>query len=297
MRELKMRVPLGRAEEIARLARKAGIRTAISHQVRVHGAEEMQEEVRLKSSTPKVREFLSRLFREPYFDKRLYPFSSHEIRALVDEEPVFSVTRPVYTPLSDLQQDLWQYSHVTTSFVVRAAVSSGLLAYAMLKDDTVLGVGAMIFSPFSPLILAVAFGLASRCGLMIRQGLRALAIALGVTIASAALTAAVAGGPMLFQRFGGLADNFAMSAVIGVLAAVADIDDVGRRQLVGLAMAYPFVKFPTWIGIAVAAGFPERSVALQRLLILGGNAALMTGMAAGVYCWIARRGELDDLPD
>jgi ABC-type spermidine/putrescine transport system permease subunit II len=88
-----------------------------------------------------------------------------------------------------------------------------------------------------------------------------------------------------------------MSAILGVLAAAADSDEVGRQQLMGLAMAYPFVKFPVWIGISLVLGFPDAATTRARLASLAGDVLIMTAMAALTYLVMARRGELERLPD
>jgi hypothetical protein len=296
MREIKIRVPKGQAASVARLALNVGISQVASRDIYIHGLEETNEELKIKSSTPKIRRFLSALFHAPFYNKKTYQFSSHDIRALVTADPIRSVTVPACIPFSDIQQDLWQYSHITSSFVIRVMVSAGLLAYAMIKDDTVLGIGAMIFTPFSPLILAIAFGLVCKELSLVQQGLKAFAIALLLTVGAAWVVAKVVGGPMLFSRFGTLPVNLVISAVTGVMAAVADADDVGRRQLLGLAMAYPFVKFPTWLGIALGVGFPDHSTTLERVADLIGNPLLMMATAAAVYWILGRRGERKDLP-
>lgn len=297
MREIKIRAPLGASKKLSHLALQSGISEATSHVVRVHGAAaEEAEEFKVKSSAPRIKAFLSALSRAPFYERSGYQVSAHAVLAIVGRETLSSVTAPVPVPFMEIQQDLWQYCQLTASFAVRAAVSAGLLAYALIKDDTVLAIGAMIFTPFSPLVLAMAFGLASRCARLTAQGVKAFLAALALTVAAAALTAAAAGGPLLFANFGGLGTNLAMSATIGLLAAVADADEVGRRQLIGLAMAYPFVKFPVWMGIALIQGFPDRTTTFSRLGALAGNAILMTLTAAFVYRSMARGGEVGALP-
>lgn len=298
MREIKVVGPKGSAAEVARLALDVGIAEASSRTVFVHdaGGEREEEELVVKSSTPKIRAFLSALYRSPGYDRRAYRASAHMVLALVAQDSIAEVTKPVVIPFTDVQQDLWQYCHVTTSFAVRAAVSAGLLAFGMLRGKTTLEIGAMIFTPFSPLILSTGFGIASRCRRLALQGALAFATASALTVAAAALTALIAGGPMAFADFGELKADLAMSAVLGVLAAAADADEVGRRQLMGLAMAYPFVKFPVWIGIALVLGFPDAATTRTRLIALGGDVLLMTAMAALTYRVMARRGELERLP-
>lgn len=299
MREIKVVGPKGSAAEVARLALDVGIAEASSREVRVSDASGVREEEEtvVKSSTPKIRALLSALYSQPGYDRRKQRVSAHMVLALVAQEPIADVTKPVVIPFTDVQQDLWKYCHVTPSFAVRSAASAGLLAFALLRDETVLAIGAMIFTPFSPLILSTGFGLASRHRRHVRQGLLAFAAAFVLTVAAAAATAAIDGGPMTYADFGRLESNLLMSAVLGVLAAAADSDEVGRQQLMGLAMAYPLVKFPVWIGISLVLGFPDAATTRARLASLVGDALIMTAMAALTYRAMARRGELERLPD
>lgn len=290
-----MLVPRGRAEALFALAREAGIEHASLHEVRVLGGQGPAEELKIKSSAPRVKAFLAAYLRSPLNDGSIR-FSAHDVLALVDGESAREVTVPACVPFSDVQHDLWRYCHVTASFLARTVVSAALLAYAMINDDPLLIVGALIFTPFSPLVLSAAFGLAASRPELARHALRSLSLALLLTVASAAATARLAGGPVLFDRYGNLPVNFAFSIAIGVMAALADCDEVGRRQLLGLAMAYPFVKYAAWLGLALSLGFPEGGETLRRLAAFGGNAVLMTAAAALTYRLLGRRGELTHLP-
>ncbi|WAS95387.1 hypothetical protein [Nannocystis punicea] len=296
MREIRLTLPRGSAEAVFDLARAAGIAEASVHEVRVLGRETTAEEMTLKSSAPKIRTFLRELLRSPLFDRRTVRFSAHEVLALVNEESARRVTVPAGVPLTDVHHDLWRYCHITASFVARTWVSAALLAYAMLKSDTLLAVGALIFTPFSPLVLSTALGVAGRRTELTRQALRVLAVAFVLTVSSAAITGALVGGPMLAEDFGGPTRNFVASALIGVMAALADSDEVGRRQLLGLAMAYPFVRLIVWLGLTLALGVPDDGERLHDLLLLAGNAVVMTAAAATTYRVIGHDGELAGLP-
>ncbi|MCY1060444.1 hypothetical protein [Nannocystis sp. SCPEA4] len=296
MREIRLTVPRGSAEAVFALARAAGIAEASVHEVRVLGRDEPSEELAVKSSAPKIRKFLRTLLLAPPIDRREIRFSAHEVLALVGDEPARRVTIPAGVPLTDVHHDLWRYCHVTGSSIARTGVSAALLAYAMLKGDTLLAVGALMFTPFSPLVLSVALGIAARRGDLTRQALLALAVALVLTLSAASITGVLVGGPLSAEDFGGPTRNFVMSGLIGVMAALADSDEVGRRQLLGLAMAYPFVRLIVWFGLTLALGAPEQGSRVHDLVLLAGNAAVMTAAAATTYRLIGRDGELAGLP-
>jgi len=59
-------------------------------------------------------------------------------------------------------QDLWQLSHVTPSYVGRAAAGGILLATGIIDDNAIAIVVAALFLPFPAEVLAMSFGLWSR---------------------------------------------------------------------------------------------------------------------------------------
>src|SRR5207248_5973198 len=73
--------------------------------------------------------------------------------------------------------------------------------------------------------------------------------------------------------------------VIGVAAGVATTDDVGWRQLLGLAAASQMAFVPVWLGTALVYGFAgeANAEALQRLLTFPVNALAITVAAGATY--------------
>ena len=77
-------------------------------------------------------------------------------------------------PFPDVIQDLWQFSHVTASYVGRAAAGGILLATGIIDDNAMAIVVAALFLPFLAEVLAVSFGLWSRDRRLILRGLARL---------------------------------------------------------------------------------------------------------------------------
>jgi hypothetical protein len=73
-------------------------------------------------------------------------------------------------PFPDVIQDLWQLSHLTASYVARAAAGAVLLATGILDNNAIAIVVAALFLPFLAEVLAVGFGLWSRDGRLIARG-------------------------------------------------------------------------------------------------------------------------------
>ena len=63
-------------------------------------------------------------------------------------EDILDLTRPMSEPFPDVIQDLWQLSHLTVSYVARAAAGAVLLATGVLDDNPVAIVVAALFLPF-----------------------------------------------------------------------------------------------------------------------------------------------------
>jgi hypothetical protein len=284
MREIKIRLPGEDAERVANLALAHGADSVAAHEVFVHGKGERMHELKIKTSTPHAKRIVDALLAAPFFNPARYVVSSHDIRALISTQAIEPRTRPVCVPRVDVHQDLWQNSHFTWSFALRVAVSSALVAYAMLREDLVLMIGALIFSPFSPVQMGLGFSLCVRDRALAGRAAKTFALGLVLAIAAAAVAAAVTRGPLMYDRLGQLGDNAVISLLAGFMGAFAESDDVGRRQLLGLAAAYPFVKFPVWIGIACVLGFPALPETAKRLGMLGVDVLAMV-LAAAVGYW------------
>lgn len=255
MREIKVTTPEPLADGVARMAKELGIDSITVSEQTVYGVAAPYREVKLRTSTPAGKKFLDRLFSSAIFDRSKFIISSHELRAVVSAEETKDVTCPLVVPMVDVFEDLWQNSHLTRTFYAKVIGNALLLAWAMLKNNLVLMIGALLFTPFTPLLMGFAFGLRSGDRGLLRQSVKAFLVGTALTVAAAAAVTAVQRGPLGYQEFGSVASNFFQSLAAGAIAGFADADDVGRRQFIGLAAAYPYVKFPVWLGYCLVEGF------------------------------------------
>jgi uncharacterized membrane protein len=168
-------------------------------------------------------------------------------------------------PFPDVIQDLWQLSHLTTSYIARAAAGAILLATGILDDNPVAIVVAALFLPFLAEVLAVSFGLWSRDRRLILHGLKAIAVSTALALVAGAVVAGIEGGPIHFKAFKSPLASLAISAVIGVTAGLSNADDTGRRYLIGVAAAVQLAIFPVWFGAAAIVGLPPKEVLWSRL--------------------------------
>src|SRR5438045_7846293 len=103
-----------------------------------------------------------------------YTLTSREVRAIVDNEPMASLTRPMSEPFTDVIQDLWKLSHVTASYIGRAAAGAILLATGIIEDNPIAIVVAALFLPFLSQVLAIGFGAWSGDRKLALKGIKAV---------------------------------------------------------------------------------------------------------------------------
>jgi hypothetical protein len=292
MHEIRATLPPEHVDTAARLAMEAGITTVAVSDVYLHAREEGRKIVSVETSTPRARAFVDALLVSPDLRDVDYSLTSRELRAIVSGEDIRDLTRPMSEPFPDVIQDLWQLSHLTISYVARAAAGAILLATGILDDNPVSIVVAALFLPFLSEVLAVSFGLWSRDRRLIFRGLRAVAVSTALAVGAGAIVAAIQGGPIHFTGFKGPLASFAISAVIGITAGLSNADDTGRRYLIGVAAAVQLAIFPVWLGAATILGMPEGVVwtRLQSFLINLATISLAAVAAYAALCLQPGRG-------
>jgi hypothetical protein len=265
MHEIRATLPPEHVQKATQLAREAGIGRIAVSDVYLHGPDARWNVVSVETSTPKARAFVEALLGSADLRGADYSLTSRELRAIVSGEEVSGLTRPMSEPFPDVIQDLWQLSHLTPSYVARAAAGAILLAAGILDNNSVAIVVAALFLPFLAEVLAISFGFWSRDRRLILRGLRAIAVSAALAFAAGALVTAIQGGPIHFTAFKSPLASFAISAVIGVTAGLSNADDTGRRYLIGVAAAVQLAIFPVWLGASTVLGLPPEDVLWSRL--------------------------------
>lgn len=283
MHEIRATVPPELTEEAARLAHEAGIERVSIAEVFMHGPGLTRRIVSADTSTPKARAFVDALLNSPAFSGVDYTVTSREVRSIVSNESPNVLTRPMSEPFTDVIQDLWQMSHVTTSYVGRAAAGGVLLATGIIDDNPIAIVVAALFLPYLSQVLAISFGLWSRDRALLLKGVRAVAVSTVLAIAAGAVVALIEGGTIAFAGFKNPLSSFALSAVIGITAGLSTADDTGRRYLIGVAAAVQLAIFPVWLGAALVLGLPAHAILYSRLLSFGINLVTIAAAGVGAY--------------
>jgi hypothetical protein len=255
MREVRIKVPEGEALRVVHLLQSLRVeRVGVSREF-VHGPDHWEEVVSTETSTPDAARIVQAIEEAHAFDPKTHTITIRELRAILTSEPVGSVTRPMQVPRPDLHQDLWQFSHVTYGHLLRVMVAASLISYAMIEDSLLLLVGGLLFLPTLPHLLAIGLGGQSRERRLAAQGAFALSISVAVLVACSASVAVLVPTPMKFAAFLPPAVSACVSVGIGIAGALASLDDVGKRELIGLATAAQVGLVPAWLGIGLVHGF------------------------------------------
>jgi hypothetical protein len=143
----------------------------------------------------------------------------------------------------------------------------------------------LLFLPFLPVLLGVGFGVVAREWRLVTRSLGALATETVLAVVAGAAVASATPGPLQFAEFSPLLTGLVLSLIVGASAGFATTDDVGWRQLVGLAAASQMAFVPVWLGSALVYGFSgDGAVApSERLLTCVVNTLAIVASAAASY--------------
>lgn len=293
MHEVRVTVPVERSAAVARIAIEAHIPIVSVSEVFIHGPERRAHVVGVEVSTPKAKAFIDALLASPLFDVEECSITSRELRAIVNHEQLSDLTQPMAEPAPDIIEDLWQMSHVTKSYVGRAAGGAVLLADGVIHNSAISIVVAALFLPFLSQVLALGFGVWCGDGKLVRKGIEAVLTSAVLAYCGGLAVALFSGGEIGFHDFRGPLQSLIISGVIGIVAGLSTADDTGRRYLIGVAAAVQFAIFPAWLGAATILGLPSRLIVATRTGTFLINIVTIAAVAVATYSLLGlRRAEI-----
>jgi hypothetical protein len=296
MRLVRVKTPEGKGEDVARLAFEAGLEQVAIHQhrtLKADGTQETKDVVDVETATPTAKTYVDAVMAAPFFNAKEYSINVRQPRSIVSRQGPRKLTWPLVEPTVDIFEELWQFSHITYGFVGRVFIAALLLAYGMIEHKLLIMLAGLLFLPLLPLLLAMGFGLWTRQWRLAVQGLLAFVVANLLLIGGGALVASVTNPPMKFNEHNTLLVGLLISVGVGIAAGLATADDVGRREMIGLAATAQIAILPVWFGISFVFGFPALDSATpgQRALSFSLNVATIVVAAFATYALLRMRGE------
>jgi len=208
------------------------------------------------------------------------------------------LTKPLVVPATDIFEELWQFSHITVGFVGRNFIAACFLAYGLINQQILLIIAGLLFLQLLPLLLAIGFGAWTRTWKLVGQSASAFIVAVILLILGGVLVAALSSPPLKYNEFNTTFVGFLISLAVGIAAGLANSDDVGRREFLGLAATAQIAIIPVWFGICFVFGFPTttgQNEITSRALGFGLN--ILTIIIASLATYILLGATNRRLPD
>src|SRR5207253_6469503 len=180
MRRVSVTAPEGKGKDVAQVAFAAGISEVTvtpAQSLKPDGTQTMKETVQVDTSTPLAKAFIDRLATASFFNCEEYPIVVRQPRAIASSNPLPMLTQPLVEPATDIFEELWQFSQVTSGFVGRIFIGALLLAYGLIQYKLLFMIAGLLFIPLLPLMLAAGFGILTRQFRLAGQGIIALLVA------------------------------------------------------------------------------------------------------------------------
>lgn len=261
MRLLRVAVPEGEGARVRALAEEVGIDTWSVVMQDQHSPQGVSRREMMDSEvpTPKAMEFVDRLMGMPWFDESKVTIALRQPRGIVNKKSPAELTWPLVIPTVEIVEELYQFSHVTLGMVVRTFIASLLLAYGMVHDKILIVISGLFFLPLLPTVLATSFGVLTGRWHLASRGLKALSVGIALILLGAICVGAVTEGPVLFNEHNPWYVSMAISVAVGIAAALAEVDNVGRRELIALAAVAQIAITPSWFGLHLLFGMPDEA--------------------------------------
>jgi hypothetical protein len=296
LRQVTITAPEGKGVDVAAIAFSVGIRDVSLIPVRAlksDEAEKRKDLIEIETATHLAKAFVEKLSSSPFFNTEEYAITIRQPRSIYSSRDIRSLTRPLVEPTSDLFQELWQFSQITFGFIGRIYIGALLLAFGLVDYRLLFMIAGLLFIPLLPLMLGIGFSLLTRQWKLLGQSFLALLTATVLMAAGGATVALFSLPPIRYVESNSLLTGFVISLAVGIAAGLATSDDVGRREMIGLAATAQVAIVPTWFGLAMVLGLPANDPvpAKQRATSLIINVAGIVIASFATYAALRMRGE------
>jgi hypothetical protein len=296
LRQVTVTAPEGKGSEVAEIAFSVGIRdvslTSISA-LRSDRSQKQKDHLEVETATHLAKAFVEKLSSSPIFNTEEYAITIRQPRSIYSTRDIRSLTQPLVEPSSDLFQELWQFSQITFGFVGRIYLGAVLLAFGLVDYRLLFMIAGLLFIPLLPLMLGIGFSLLTRQWRLLAQSSLALLTATILMAAGGVTVALFSNPPIRYVEANSLLTGCVISLVVGVAAGLATSDDVGRREMIGLAATAQVAIVPTWFGLSMVLGLPANAgaSAKQRAISLLINIAGIIVASFATYAALRMRGD------
>ncbi len=259
MRLVKISAPADKTTDIAKTAFSCGIGEVSIHHIEVVRKDENPERkaaIDVETSTPKAKRFVDALLAADFYRAEDYSIIIRQPRSIFSRENLRELTKPLVEPTTDILEELWQFSHITIGFAGRNLIAACLLAFGLIHQQILLIIAGLMFMQLLPLPLAIGFGIWMRNSKLSGQSLAAFLTAVGLQVTGGIIVAFFSQPPLKYDEFNSVSVGFLISLAVGVAAGLANADDAGRREFLGLAATAQIAIVPVWFGICLIFGFP-----------------------------------------
>jgi hypothetical protein len=296
LRQVTVTAPEGKGNDVAEIAFSVGIRDVSLIEIRAlksDDSERRKDHIEIETATHLAKAFVEKLSASPFFNTEEYAITIRQPRSIYSSRDIRSLTRPLVEPTSDLFQELWQFSQITFGFIGRIYIGAVLLAFGLVDYRLLFMIAGLLFIPLLPLMLGIGFSLLTRQWRLLGQSFLALLTATVLMAAGGATVALFSQPPIRYVEANSLLTGFVISLAVGVAAGLATSDDVGRREMIGLAATAQVAIVPTWFGLAAVLGLPANDSvsAKQRAMSLVINVAGIVVASFVTYAALRMRGE------
>ena len=285
MRLLTIKAPKGKGRKIADMAMELDISTTqISEStiLRKGEAARMVDVVEIETATPKAKALLEQLTSAYFYDPTLYHYNSRHPESLYASELPEKETVPITRPTAEVYEELWQFSQVTVSLVVRVFLSAFLAAYGIREAFMPIIIAGLLFLPYHHNMLGMALSTSLKEWKFFKQSLAAFAVTTLFIVLGGIALALVTDPGIKWTQFteSSIFFSFIISMAVGIAAGLGSVDDAGRRELIGLAATAHISVYPVWFGLKIVYGFEQSDQPWHLLLVFLMDVTTLTAFAA-----------------
>lgn len=296
MRLIKVRLPKNASQQVVELAFSKGVKEVSVNEEQLFQNDKTVtavDVVHLQTNTPKAKAFIEALTSADYYDPMTYSFTIRHPESIFASEAPEEETDPITRPTADVYEELWQFSKITVSLVLRVFLSAILVAYGMKENYMPLIIAGLLFLPYHHHLIGMALAGSIREWRFFKQAVMAFVLGTALIMCGGFIVGLITEPPVKFMAFSEtpVLFSFIISVIIGAAAGLGSLDDAGRRELIGLAATAHLSVYPIWFGLKFAFSFDPADKPIHFLLVFLMDFVTIVSSALLVYIFMGMEGK------